>query len=316
MEAGSYRQKKKKILTKKVRIAMIDPKMRSLIWVVEEGGYTRAARALHLTQPAVSHHIRQLEAEYGLAIFRTDRKELLLTPEGEVLVKYARRALALERAARQAIEDSRRSLQRLTVGLTPTAGEYLMPQVLALYSQEHPETHINIITDSINNLYSRMDAYELDLAVVEGALPGGKFCSVLLDTDYLCLIVSPQHPFARRQSVRTAELKAERMVMRTAKAGTRALFDSYLQSQGESVQNFNVVMELDNVTMIKELVGQNLGVSIIAKSACRAEERAGQLVAVPIENASMSRNIHLIYHGDMKHPEVLEALRGLYNRIR
>lgn len=295
---------------------MVDSKVRTLIRVVDEGGFTRAANSLHLTQPAVSHHIRQLEMEYGIHIFRQDKKELTLTPEGEVLVKYARRMVAVERAARQAIEDSRRSLRHLSVGLTPTAGENRMPQVLALYCHEHPQVHINIVTDTINNLYQRMELYGLDLAVVEGALPGQKFNSILLDTDYLCVITSPEHPFARRQSIQLSELKGERLILRSAKASTRTLFDGYLQSCGESVQNFNVMMELDNVAMIKELVGQNLGVSVIAKSACREEVRAGRLAAVPIENASMSRDIRLIYHNDFGHPDVLDELREIYERIR
>ena len=295
---------------------MVDSKVRTLIRVVDEGGFTRAANSLHLTQPAVSHHIRQLEMEYGIHIFRQDKKELTLTPEGEVLVKYARRIIAVERAARQAIEDSRRSLRHLSVGLTPTAGENRMPQVLALYCHEHPQVHINIVTDTINNLYQRMELYGVDLAVVEGALPGQKFNSILLDTDYLCVITSPEHPFARRQSIQLSELKGERLILRSAKASTRTLFDGYLQSCGESVQNFNVMMELDNVAMIKELVGQNLGVSVIAKSACREEVRAGRLAAVPIENASMSRDIRLIYHNDFGHPDVLDELREIYERIR
>lgn len=297
-------------------MGVIDPKVRTLIHVVDEGGYTKAANILHLTQPAVSHHIRQLEQEYGVRIFRPDKKELTITPEGAVLIKYARRALALERAAIQAIEDSRRSLRHLTVGVTPTAGENLMPQVLALYCHEHPQMHINIITDTINNLYHRMELYELDMAVIEGALPGEKFNSVLFDTDYLCIIASPRHPFAHRQSVRLEELKRERLILRPPKAGTRALFDSYLQSQGESVHAFNVMMELDNVAMIKDLVEQNLGVSIIAKSACRAEVQAGKLSAIPIENASMSRDIRLIYHSDFGHPDLLEELRAIYDKIR
>ena len=297
-------------------IGMIDPKVRTLIRVIEEGGYTRAANTLHLTQPAVSHHIRQLETEYGLRVFRSDKKELSLTPEGKILVKYAKRALALDRTLRQAIEDSRRSVRRLTVGLTPTAGENLMPQVLALYCHEHPQVQINILTDTINNLYHRMELYELDLAVMEGALPGEKFSSVLVDTDYLCLITAPVHPFAQRQSIKLEELKKERLILRPDKAGTRALFDSYLQSQGESVHSFNVMMELDNVAMIKDLVSQNLGVSIIAKSACRAEARSGKLAAVPIENASMSRDIRLIYHSDFEHPDILEELQAIYERIR
>lgn len=82
---------------------MFDAKIETLLEVISAGSYTRAAQRLSLTQPAVSHHMRQLEQEFGIHIFYKDKKELRLTPEGEILVKYARRALAVYRNARQAI---------------------------------------------------------------------------------------------------------------------------------------------------------------------------------------------------------------------
>ena len=151
---------------------------------------------------------------------------------------------------------------------------------------------------------------------MDGQFPASGYTEVLLDTDYLCLVVSPQHPFAGRAQVSLDELKREKLILRSRAAGTRLLFDNYLYNQSENIKNFHVIMEVDNVAMIKDLVSQDLGVSIIAKSACREEERAGRLVAVPIENASMSRNIQLVYHGDFSHPDVLEELRAIYNRIR
>ena len=294
---------------------MIDNKIKTLLTVVKEGGYTKAAQELHLTQPAVSHHIRLLEKEFGIKIFKQDKKELISTPEGDVLIKYARRAVAVESKARQAVEDCRKQQRHLTIGITQTAGENLMPQVIALYCGEHPDVHINIRTDTIKKLYRCLELYELDIAVVEGVLPNPNFNAVLLDTDHLCLVVSPRHPFARRQSVELSELKGEKLILRPVGAGTRMLFDTYLQSNLETIKNFNVMMELDNITMIKELVSRDLGVSIIARSACRDEVRRGELAIVPIENARMVREIHMVYQRDFGHMEILEDFKRIYNTV-
>lgn len=128
-------------------------------------------------------------------------------------------------------------------------------------------------------------------------------------------MVSPRHPFARRQSVELSELKGEKLILRPVGAGTRMLFDTYLQSNLETIKNFNVMMELDNITMIKELVSRDLGVSIIARSACRDEVRRGELAIVPIENARMVREIHMVYQRDFGHMEILEDFKRIYNTL-
>ena len=193
---------------------MFDAKIETLLEVISAGSYTRAAQRLSLTQPAVSHHMRQLEQEFGIHIFYKDKKELRLTPEGEILVKYARRALAVYRNARQAIEDSRICMSHIGVGITHTVGESCVPQVLAEYCNQTPGVHINIVTDTIKNLYDMMRSYELDVAIVDGQFPASGYTEVLLDTDYLCLVVSPIHPLARRASVAIGALQGERFIMR------------------------------------------------------------------------------------------------------
>ena len=190
-----------------------------------------------------------------------------------------------------------------------------MPQAIALYCLERPETHVSITTDTIKNLYTGLELYELDMAVVDGPLPASGLNSVLLDTDYLCLVVSPEHRFAGRSSVLLQELKDEKLILRSSGAGTRIQFDSYLLNHSESIRNFNVMLELDNLATIKELVARNLGVSIISRSACREDEKAGRLAVVPIENARMTREISLVYHRDFSHPDVLDDLRRIYNRL-
>ena len=147
---------------------MIDPKVVALLTLIQTGSYTRAAKELCLSQPAVSHHIRQLEEEYGIKIFYKDRKELKPTPEGAVLVKYARRALAIHNSCKQAIEDCRSQIRRFTVAITPTACENRIPQMLATYCSLYAHVHIHVFTDTIQNLYNTLKSYEATIAVVEG----------------------------------------------------------------------------------------------------------------------------------------------------
>lgn len=294
---------------------MIDAKLYTLLVLEKTRNFTRAAEELNLTQPAVSQQIHALEKEFSTKIFKLDKKKLTLTPEGSVLIKYAKRLLAVYNNAKQAVLDCQKQAYHINIGITHTVGENLMPQVMAIYCNEHPNTHIKIYTDSIKKLYERLTLYELDLAVVDGILPSQNFPSILLDTDYLCLVVSPKHPYARRQSVFLEELKQERMILRSSSAGTRILFENCLQNHMESIKNFNIIMELDNITMIKDLVSLNLGVSIIARSACMQEIRDGKLIVIPIQNASMLREIHLVYQKDFSHDDILDDFKRIYNSL-
>ncbi|SHI19827.1 LysR family transcriptional regulator [Sporanaerobacter acetigenes] len=292
---------------------MIDSKIMTLLTLANIGNYTKTAKVLSLTQPAVSHHIKLLEEEYGIKIFYKNKKQLKPTPEGEILIKYAKRIVALSDNAMQAIEDSKKSIKRFTVGITTTMGEYLVSQVFATYCKENPKVHINIVTDNIKNIYDMLQSYELDCAIIEGNISNKKYTSILLDTDYLCLIVSPKHKFAKKKSVSLFELKKEKFILRSSNAGTRILFENHLLSHSENIKNFNIVIEIDNITAIKELVASNLGVSIMAHSAIKEEEASGKLVVVPIENLNMVREINMVYHHDFKHTQVLKDIRRIYN---
>ncbi len=292
---------------------MIDPKFETLLALVEAGTYTKAAGHLGLTQPAITHHIKQLEAEYGIAIFHHNRRKLQLTNEGEVLLKYARRAMALDENLRQALDDVRRSVKSLTLAITPSAQTSIAPQLLAKYCNEHPQVHIKLITDNINNIYSKLKTYEVDLAIIEGKITSRHFTSILLDTDMLMVAVSSEHPLAQSNSVSLARLKKENLILRPIGAGTRSLFESHLRSHNEEIHSFHINMEIDDVGMIKELVMANMGVTIISRSAVTQEIMRGKLVCLPIEEFSMIREINLVYYREFSHPEILRDLQNIYS---
>ena len=111
---------------------------------------------------------KPIEEEYEIKIFHSGKKTLSLTPEGEVLVKYAKRLMAIEQKLTHALEDSKNSVRRYNVGTTTTVGEYVVSQLFITYCSEHPGSHINIVTDNMNNLLNKLQSYELDWAIVDG----------------------------------------------------------------------------------------------------------------------------------------------------
>lgn len=135
---------------------MIDLRLYTLLAVVEFNSYTRAAEHLSLTQPAVTQHIKQLEKELNVKIFNRVGKEIKPTTEGNIVIQYARRNIALYERMKQSILDIQRHVRRLTVGITHTAESNAVAEVLGRYSSENPGTTITIISDSINNLYSML----------------------------------------------------------------------------------------------------------------------------------------------------------------
>ena len=291
---------------------MIDPKIETLLRVCETGNFTRAAEELSLTQPAVSQHIKQLEKDLNTRIFYRGEGGLKLTAEGEIVVKYAKRIKMLYLNMQQNLTDAKQHATRLSVGLTHTAESNLMAEVLAKYCNEQNNVKLTILSDTINNLYIKLKNYEIDLAIVEGKIADPNLSSVLVDTDCLMLAVSNNNPLAKKSMVTLDELKNEKMILRLPNSGTRNLFISHLESNNVSIEEFNVILEVDNIATIKDLIRRDFGVSILAKSACMDEVRKGKLKVLPVENLSMIREVNIVYHKDFAHADILQGITRIY----
>lgn len=294
---------------------MVDAKIATLLAVAKAKSFTRAAEWLHLTQPAVSQHIKALENEYGVQIFLKNRRDLNFTREGRILHQYARRAADMDKQVREAIDELRSHRHNVRIGVTPTTGESIIPQAIAQYGEEHTDLVIRIYTDSLGKLYKRLESSKLDLVIAEGSIPPIGYTGVLVGADRLNIIVSPRHPFARRRTVNLEDLKKEKLILRSGGSNTRALFEKYLHDKGETLESFHVTMEIDSIAAIKELVARNYGISILAHSACRAEMESGKLVAVAIRNAQLSRNINMVYKEPFHNTDMLEEIRRIYSSI-
>jgi len=294
---------------------MIDIRLYTLLEVVKLKSYTRAAENLSLTQPAVTQHIKQLEKELGIKIFYRVGKEIKPTNEGNIVIQYARRNIALYERMKRNILDEQRHVRRFTVGITHTAESNAVAEVLGRYSSKNPGTTITIITESIKNLYNMLQNYEIDLAVVEGKIQAPGINSLLLDTDSIMLVVSNNNPLAKKSMVTINELKKQPLILRRPSSGTRNLFTAHLESNNMLLDDFNVILEVDNIATIKDLIRRDIGVSVLARSACLDELKKGKLTVLPIENLSMIREINILYHDDFKHMDILDSIMMEYKKV-
>ena len=293
---------------------MVDAKLYTLLAVVEYNNYTRAAEHLSLTQPAVTQHIQQLEREFNCKLLNRSANIIKPTDIGELVIRYARRSIALYETLHKSILDNQHNMRRLTVGVTHTAESNAVAEVLGRFSARNPGTIITIITDTINNLYGMLKNYELDLAVVEGKVQDEGINSVLLDTDSLVLVVSNNHPLAKRSMVTISELKSQPLILRRPSSGTRNLFTAHLESQNISIDEFNLILEVDNIATIKDLIRRDIGASVLSRSVCLDELKKKKITVLPIENLSMIREINIIYHSDFEHIDILQTLIKEYNK--
>ena len=291
---------------------MLSTRTKTLIAVADYRNFTKAASVLCLTQPAVSHHISQLEDELGVSLFIRKKNGLELTPEGEIVVRYARRMNVLYNKLRKELTDIEKQPAKLCVGITHTAESNLTTEALARCSSEADGFSIMVVTDTINNLYNRLENYELDLAIVEGTGSPQSFSSLVLNTDFLVCVMSSENHLSGNAMITLSELRNEPMILRLPSSATRIQFDSELRNLGDAPENYNIILEVDNIATIKDLVKKNLGISVLLQSACQKEIRKGNLIALPIENLSMARETRIVYNKDFSRMDILQTITAAY----
>ncbi|MDE5715370.1 MAG: hypothetical protein K2I42_04480, partial [Anaeroplasmataceae bacterium] len=189
-------------------------------------------------------------------------------------------------------------------------------RVLAKYSLEKDNLHITIISDTIKNLYIKLKNFEIDVTFVDGKIVDEDLKYILLDTDSLVLAVANNNPLSKKKIISLEDLKKEKLILRSESSGTTELFENQLKSYGETIDHFEVMMQIDNIAMIKDLVRHNYGVSILAKSTCLRDIEKNHFKTVSIENLSMIRELNIVYHKDFSHIDILSEIVNLYQNTK
>lgn len=281
--------------------------LRLLTAVIERGGFTRAAEALGLSQPAISHQLKALTEAIGTPVVEVIGRRVRLTQAGDLLYEHAKRILAEFEAAGSALDDLRGLHRgRLSVAGDTTVGIYVLPDLLGAFRQAHPSVQVRLAVDNRQGVYRRLVAGEVDF-VVSGRRWVDPSIALLVRpflANELIAVTAVGHALAGRQHVTLAELAAEPFIVREPGSGTRETAEEALRAAGLSIRP---VMELASNGAIKRAVAQDLGVSILSRYATALELQIGHLAEIPVEGFPLRRQWHLVYARDKRLGPVDEA---------
>jgi len=273
--------------------------------------FSRAADVLHLTQPAVSMQIRQLEHFAGVPLFERTGRRLHLTDAGEELVLHARAVLrALEEADERFAAMKGLHGGRVRLAVVSTA-KYFAPRLIARFAQAHPGVQVRLQVDNREAVVRTLAANDVDLALM-GRPPGELDLVAVPFADHPHVIIAPHdHPLARRRRVDIEALAAEVFLVREAGSGTRTAMERFFQERGVALR---VGMEMPSNETIKQAVMAGLGLSFISMHTIALELAAGALAVVHAPGLPVVRQWYVLHRAEKRLSPAAEAFKAFVLR--
>ena len=285
---------------------MLDYRTHTFLTVCRTGSFTRAAEQLHVTQPAVSQHIRQLEAHYGCALFAKTGRGVEPTEAGRLLYRALDVAANDEtrlRAELDALKGEKNARTPLRLGCTRTIADYVAPRVLSGHMRRHPDDHVYLRTGNTMELVGLIEAGTIDFALVEGPFDQTSFEGKVLSTEpYLAVAAAGERPAS------VTDLLARRLVLREPGSGTREILERHLAARELSVDDFAGVIELASIPAIKACVAAGAGVSFLYRVAVERELASGELADVTPADLSIEHDFSLIWQRGSRYAGHYRAL--------
>ena len=263
--------------------------------VARAGGFRRAAERVHLSQPALSQHVGELERGLGVRLFERRGRSVALTEAGQILEDHAVRVFATLASAQEAIADLAGGARGpIVVGASTTPGLYLMPALIGAFEREQPGVTVDLRIANSRVIEEQVRANELDLGVVGGhGLDPGEECLAAGMLDELVLIVAPSHAWARRARLDSSVLARERLLMREDGSATRQVTERALQQAEVKIGRMLV---LGHTEAIKQAVMAGMGVAFVSIYAVRGELESGRLERVRLRGLDIHRHFHVIHN--------------------
>lgn len=277
--------------------------------VADCGSFTRAAEALHISQPSVSARIRDLEESLGQHLFEQVGRRIYLTDAGQELKEHAEAILLRVAEARRALEEIE-GLRRgtLRVVATTTVGSYILPRVMGRFRRVYPGISLALDVTNWSRAVDLLRHHRMDLAVLG---PTDEIEDLVVQDFYkneLVVAAAPTHPLAGRTRIPFAELATYPVLVREHGSGTRSDTERLF---AEHKAPLIVAMELRHSTAIKQGVMAGLGISLLSKEAMGLELANGTLVELDVEGLPIRRDWHIVHRHDRHLPRAAAAFKEM-----
>lgn len=263
---------------------MADRRLQVFHTVARLLSFTKAAEHLHMTQPAVTFQVRQLEEHFNTRLFDRTHNRISLTEAGERVFDYADRIFFLYAEMENSVRDLTGEVSGvLLLGASTTIAEYMLPALLGDFKAKYPEVSIRLSVANTDGIVSMVENNTIDLGVVEAPVANKNLVVEVCRHDQMVLIVPPRHELAALKSMPVERVLDYPYICREEGSGTREVMLDHLACQGVNCGGLNIVMELGSPEAVKGAVEAGMGVSIVSRATIGKELALGSLVAVNIE---------------------------------
>ena len=267
--------------------------------VIDLEGFSKAAEAVHLTQPTVSSHIRDLENHFGCRLVDRMGKKAVATAAGALLYDHAARLLQMAEQAETALaEFLGRIGGRLEIGGSTIPGGYILPQLIGGFTGRYPEVRIRVHVGDTAQIIDDIFAGRLDFGIVGAETDKARISQKALINDEMRLIVRADHKWAGRQAVDLGELHAEPFIIREHGSGTLKSLGKNLEEAGTGLEALTVAAELGSTAAVIQGIKSGIGISVLSPIAVSDQLQTGALKALPIRGLALQRNFYLTTHAD------------------
>jgi len=291
---------------------MFDGRTQTFLEVCERMSYTKAAEALFITQPAVSQHIRYLEERYGTKFFTYSNRQLQLTPAGREFRRYLLEGMAKERLVSEKIREIYKGDRVLRFGATLTIGEYTIAPFIKEFYDRFKDYRISVHVDNTRILMGEIDSGAIHFALIEGLFNKSEYDSRLLAMKEFILVVHPESDLLRNKTPVLSDILDETLIVRESGSGSREVLERGLSERNRTLADFRKTISVGNVSLMKRMVQDGLGIAFMYEDAAREELDEGSLVRVGPGDFEVSREFNFVSIKDSPYKEDLDNIYSYF----
>ena len=274
---------------------MADRRLQVFSTVARLLSFTKAAEALHMTQPAVTFQIRQLEDYFNTRLFDRTHNRISLTTAGHLVKNYADQIISLynemDNEVRKLTGDV---LGPLVLGASTTIGEYVIPSILGEYQARFPDVAVRLHVANTEGVLHMVEGNEIDIGIVEGPVGNKNLVSKVCWDDELVVVTPPGHELTKSDSVSVEQIFEYPFISREEGSGTREVIQDHLQASGRDFSDLNLIMEFGSPESIKSAVAAGLGISVLSIATLNKELELGLLAKASLASP-LKRPFSIVY---------------------
>jgi DNA-binding transcriptional LysR family regulator len=263
---------------------MADRRLQVFHTVARLLSFTKAAETLHMTQPAVTFQVRQLEEHFNTRLFDRTHNRISLTDAGKKVYEYADRIFELYSEMENSVREMTGEISgALTIGASTTIAEYMLPTLLGDFKEKYPDVTVHLKVANSDGIVSMVENNTIDLGVVESPVSNKNLVVENCKRDKLVAIVPPGHPLANEESLSFPRLLEYPFICREEGSGTREVIGDYLANLPNCSASLKIAMELGSPEAVKGAVEAGMGVSVVSGATIQKELRLATLVALNLD---------------------------------